>query len=106
MLPHSMTTASETNKSQLTHQALHDTGSRKCEIEDKRRQWHFGQAHAPVDLQTYKEWVVPRYADQREPPLAQLKVDEELPYVVDREREKRLESIRNHVERRNPDAKL
>lgn len=29
-----------------------------------------------------------------------------MPYLVDKEEEKRLEQIKNHVKRRNPDKKL
>jgi hypothetical protein len=38
--------------------------------------------------------------------MPSINVDEEIPYVVDKNEEIRLRSLQNHVTRRNPDVKL
>jgi hypothetical protein len=50
--------------------------------------------------------VVHKHADQREPPKPRLQVNQQIPYIRNKEEDQRLESIQNHVKRRKPDSKL
>lgn len=82
----------------------HLSHSQRCE--DVRRLWHSGTAHAPVDSETFKQWVLLKNPDLKPAAIPRLDVNKPIPYIVDKEEQKRQESILTHVPRRNPDTKL